>query len=668
MWIQSLSLIGSLAVFFITPISPDLSKVQKGFIGVFSGSTSIVSLISLTKSPLSKIKRLERDLDLNQKGFRDAEAKLIIVQSNLENSENEYQQLLSKIDELEKAYSSLVNEEKGKFEQQLKIKLQKINDNHLAEIKNQSQVGEEKLKKITEHYEQKLNEYEEKLNEYLEKETYLKELISENEQAKKLLEIDRKTLDLEASQIQLNVERQVFSHQEALNNSIKENEDLRLIIEGNRHEIAQLNQMIILLQNEAEQPKNPDIRQIIKLFSGKKIRIKYISTSDICGIISHDFEPLSEFDESDIKAVCQQLPGFLKELKCPPSYAVSGGKISIKIDKREVKDKIKKIDENWLIDIAKSESNLLILGARGTGKSELANNYSALILENVPNIKYKFIQPKPDDFSVFYLGDKEIKPDYLGFQDIPGIKNAYEGLDELNNTIHARLEDNTKRLNAGLKCQNWSPQYWIIDEFQQLILQAKGFDRKPEEISLNVRNAVSLGRSLKVYVLAIGQIPNVSDLKWKISDLYQFCQIYLGDAIKNGIGYSPSKSDEIELNNQFDLYRGSNIKYYGLVRKMGDKGFIAELPNVRKYFKTESSHSITESSQDITESDTHHTPSQTLESLPDKECDKSHPITSHHVTPSKMGVSECPHCGSFESVKNGKNRRKCKKCCKTYSI
>jgi hypothetical protein len=169
-----------------------------------------------------------------------------------------------------------------------------------------------------------------------------------------------------------------------------------------------------------------------------------------------------------------------------------------------------------------------------------------------------------------------------------------------------------------------------------------------------------LGRSLKIYVLAIGQIANVSVLKWQIGDLYQFCQIYLGDAIKNGINYAPNKHDIESLENDFNLFRTSDIKYYGLIREMGDKGYIAQLPNSREYF-TESSLIIPESSQ-------YTSLSQPLETIDVKVLESSHLITSQTVTSSKSQVIACSHCGSFDTVKNGKNRRKCKKCNKTFSV
>ncbi|MFM6419786.1 MAG: hypothetical protein ACKPGD_06690, partial [Planktothrix sp.] len=82
--------------------------------------------------------------------------------------------------------------------------------------------------------------------------------------------------------------------------------------------------------------------------------------------------------------------------------------------------------------------------------------------------------------------------------------------------------------------------------------------------------------------------------------------------------------------------------------------------NAREYF-VDSSHIIPDNPH-------HPTSSQELEVIQDKVLSPSHHITSQPITPSKTAVIECPNCGSFESVKNGKNRRKCKKCNKTFSV
>ncbi|MFM6211287.1 MAG: hypothetical protein ACKPFB_05830, partial [Planktothrix sp.] len=650
-------------VLFLSPISPDLSRNQKLILGGLASVSSCFSLAWLGYSPNLKIKALKSDLEDSQTAVKNYIFELDTAKNDKRNLDEFYQNL---IDTSQSDYERQLNALKRQLEEKIleyktKLNAQKNDYERIlsSELNLLTNKKEEEKQLIINNYESKIKGLADRIIELESQEEYVKELISNNEQVKKLLEIDNKNLELSVSQANLTLEKQVMSYQQTIDNAIKENENLRDYINSLEQEIKQLNQTIVLLQNEAKAPKNPDIRLILTLFSKKNVRLNYLESLDNCGVLSHIFEILSEYSENNIKEVLSQLPGLSENFESSPNYSIGKGKLKINIDNRTAKDKIKN-HSGWLEKIAESQSNLIILGARGTGKSELANNYSALIHQLLGKFDFKFIQPKPDDMSVFLIGNKEVKPDYLGFIDIPGIKNAYDGLEELNNVIHERLEDNTKRIASGLPCQNWQPQYWLIDEFQQLILQAKSFDKKPEDVSLSVRNAVSLGRSLKIYVLAIGQIANVSVLKWQIGDLYQFCQIYLGDAIKNGINYAPNKHDIEVLENEFNLFRNSDIKYYGLIREMGQKGYIAELPNEREYFVMPS-HIIPDNPH-------HPTSSQELKVIQDKLLNPSHTITSQPITRSKTTIIECPHCGSFESVKNGKNRRKCKKCNKTFSV
>lgn len=659
MYVKFLALSASLGMLFLTPISPDLTRNQKLILGTIAGISSGLSLAWLEYSPKRKIKELQdkldvakNDLSLNQKAIKNLDFELDTIKSEKTELDDFYQNL---IDKNQSDYDRNIKELKSKLREQ-KIELEIILNQNIESLNNNK---EKEKTVIINSYELKIKELSDRIIQLESQENYIKDLISENEQVKKLLEIDSKNLELSVSQAQLTLEKQVITYEQKIDNAINENENLKAVINSLENDIKSLNQTITLLQNEAKAPKNQDIRLILTLFSKKNIRLNYLESSDNFGVLSHIFEILSEFTDSNIKEILAQLPGLSENFESIPNYSISKGKLKVIVDNRSSKDKIKNYS-GWLERIAQSQSNLIILGARGTGKSELANNYSALIHGILGNFTFKFVQPKPDDTSVFLIGDKPIKPDYLGFMGISGIKSAYDGLDNLNGVIHERLEDNTKRIAAGLPCQNWQAQYWIIDEFQQLILQAKSFDKKPEDVSLSVRNAVSLGRSLKIYVLAIGQIANVSILKWNIGDLYQFCQIYLGDAIRNGIDYAPNKPDIELLENEFNLFRNSDIKYYGLVREMGNKGYIAQLPNEREYF--------VESSQPITESSQNPTSSQELEVIQCEVLSASHHVPSHPITPSKSQVFECSHCGSFENVKNGKNRRKCKKCNKTFSV
>lgn len=666
MYIKFLALTASLGMLFLTPISPDLTRNQKLILGGLAGISSGLSLTWLGYSPNRKIKELQdklevskNELSLNLKAIKTLDYELDTIKSEKTELDNFYQ---SMIDKKQSDYDGNIKELKSKLKEQ-KIELEIILNQNIESLNNNK---EKEKTAIINSYELKIKGLYDRIIQLESQENYIKDLISENEQVKKLLEIDSKNLELSVSQAQLTLEKQVITYEQKIDNAINENENLKAIINSLENDIKSLNQTIILLQNEAKAPKNQDIRLILTLFSKKNIRLNYVESSDNFGILTHIFEILSEFTDSNIKEILAQLPGLSENFESSPNHSISKGKLRVIVDSRTSKDKIKNHD-GWLERIAQSQSNLIILGARGTGKSELANNYSALIHSILGNFTFKFIQPKPDDSSVFLIGNKPIKPDYLGFMDIPGIKSAYDGLDDLNGVIHERLESNTKKIASGLPCQNWDAQYWIIDEFQQLILQAKSFDKKPEDISLSVRNAVSLGRSLKIYVLAIGQIANVSVLKWQIGDLYQFCQIYLGDAIKNGINYAPNKHDIELLESEFNLFRNSDIKYYGLIREMGNKGYIAQLPNSKEYF-INPSQIIPESSQIIPELSQHPTASQKLEVIQCEVLSASHHVPSHPITPSKSRVFECSHCGSFESVKNGKNRRKCKKCNKSFSV
>ncbi|HEY9863319.1 MAG TPA: hypothetical protein V6D21_03975 [Candidatus Obscuribacterales bacterium] len=662
----------------MTPISPDLSRKDKLILGTIGGISSGLSLAWLGYTPNRKIQLLRDELKIAQKtlesnleAIRDQNYALESIKAEKTELDNFYQSMIDKtqidserqLKELKVKLSDKCKELKTSLEVQ-KSDYERILNNQLSNLTNKK---DEEKQLIVNNYESKIKGLANRIIELESQETYVKELIADNEQVKKLLEIDSRNLELSVSQAQLTLEKQVMTYEQKIDNAIIENENLKAIISSLEEDINSLNQTIILLQNEAKAPKNQDVRLILNLFSKKKIRLNYLESSELAGVLTHIFEPLSEFTDSLIKEIIGQLPGLSETFETVPNYSISKGKLRISIDNRTAKDKIKN-HSGWLEKIASSESNLLILGARGTGKSELANNYSALIHNILGKFDFKFIQPKPDNFSVFYLGDKAIKPDYLGFQTVTGCLSAYQGLEALNNTIHARLEDNTIRMNAGLKCREWDAQYWLIDEFQQLILQAESFNQNTKKVSLSIKNAVSLGRSLKVYVLAIGQVPNVAQFPgWNVSDFSQYVQIYLGDAIKVGIGYSIDDGEKKELMSDFEVFRNSDIKYYGLIREMGVKGYIAPLPQSREYF-TNPSQIIPESSQIIPELSHNPTPSQELETITVKVLSASHPVPSHSVPPLKTPIIECPNCGSFESVKNGKNRKKCKKCNKSFSV
>jgi len=159
-----------------------------------------------------------------------------------------------------------------------------------------------------------------------------------------------------------------------------------------------------------------------------------------------------------------------------------------------------------------------------------------------------------------------------------------------------------------------------------------------------------------VYVLCIGQIPNVSQFpKWNKADFYQFSQVYLGDAVKVGIDYVAANNDEIKaLKNDYQTISSSAIKYYALIRNSGKNSWVILPPPV----SLGSGDAV-----DRVKS------SPNLEVLPS--IDSSDLVTAGDaVSPRQKPGLSCPDCTSQNVSKNGKRgdkqRYKCKDCGKTF--
>jgi hypothetical protein len=309
------------------------------------------------------------------------------------------------------------------------------------------------------------------------------------------------------------------------------------------------------------------------------------------------------------------------------------------------------------------------LGARGTGKSELAVNYCALLYQLRDDFSIKFIQPKPDEFSKIDLGDKVIKPDYLGFES-DKYATAYDGLMALDTIVMQRNKINTDNFENP---PNWEPQFWIIDEFQQLIFRGDSFGHKSKDISMIIKNAVSLGRSLKIYVLAIGQVANVSQFPgWNKADFHQFNQVYLGDSIKVGIPYlAIDRGEESTLNNDFKSISNSPIKYYGLCYQ-DSKKFFAQLPTPRQYCCNNKQ--LSQAIPSYPES-TYLPLTETPKALQGEGYSENSSIPVLQQSAQKPGTENapiCPRCNSDNIRKNGKSkgnqRFKCKKCDYNFTL
>jgi hypothetical protein len=488
------------------------------------------------------------------------------------------------------------------------------------------------------------------------------------ERGLKDFELERKSLELDRKNLENHLESQRIQFDFALSQSESAIGELQRQLEALNDENINLRQQITILSNELSKPENQTARVILELFSQNKIRVDYIESTNSNKVWRHVYKPLSSNFNECLKAISEQLPGLI-DIDSPPNFTVSNGKVTFLIDSRKDIDRVKFAPDNWLEKLALADENCLILGARGTGKSELAVNYCALLFQLRSDFSIKFIQPKPDEFSKIDLGDRIIKPDYLGFE---GSKypTAYDGLLELDKIVMQRNKINTDNFENP---PQWEPQFWIIDEFQQLIFRADSFGHKSKDISMIIKNAVSLGRSLKIYVLAIGQVTNVSQFPgWNKADFHQFNQVYLGDSIKVGIPYiSIDRGEEGGLNNDFKSISNSTIKYYGLCYQ-DSKKFYAQLPIPRLYCST--NQQLSQAIPSYPQS-TYLPETKPLKTLQGEGCSENSSIPELQQSALKLETENAPichRCNSDNVRKNGKSkgnqRFKCKKCDYNFTL
>lgn len=400
------------------------------------------------------------------------------------------------------------------------------------------------------------------------------------------------------------------------------------------------------LSSQLEQtPVDEDALQIQGLLKSEGIKTEFLRNVNKGGVEIYEYRVLSKLSNGKLEAVAENIPAFLSWVESIPSVSVRKGIVSVSIDTRTVDDRVVQNNVEWLPKMAKTESNLAIFGAKGGGKTELAANYIGLVLKQIPNAVVEWIQPKPEDKSRIVLNSGVIRPSYVGFED------AYRGLGEIINLFQHRNSINTEAFKNDKPIPSWKPVFWIVDEFQSLIAEASKFDYDPKQLCKDIQTAVSLGRSLQINILLIGQIANVSMYPgWTKASYYQFNTVYLGDMIGVGVGYSLTSQEKSEIERQLSDYRKSDVEYYGLVRFANSSGSIYALPKPRKYLATSQQPSAT-SHQD-----------ETLKDPWDKEPPSA---TSHQKL--ENGVSECPDCSSTDVKKNGltksgKQRYKCRVC------
>lgn len=223
MYIKFLALSASLGVLFLSPISPDLSQKDKLILGTIAGVSSGLSLAWLGYTPNQKIKELQdklevakNDLDFNLKSIKTLDFELDKIKSEKNELDNFYQSMIDKsqsdfnqqLKELKVKLSEKTKELKTTLEVQ-KSDYERILSNQLSNLTDKK---EQEKTTIINSYESKIKGLTDRIIQLEGQENYAKELISENEQVKKLLEIDSRNLELSVSQAQLTLEKQVITY------------------------------------------------------------------------------------------------------------------------------------------------------------------------------------------------------------------------------------------------------------------------------------------------------------------------------------------------------------------------------------------------------------------------------------------------------------------------
>jgi hypothetical protein len=626
----------------------------------YSLLTPIASVFLLEKDIESRVKRLQKIVDDNERLLADKSYESSVLESDINSLKTDFNNQLTTIKKDSDKQITAIKSQNNILLKTANEKITQLETERVALIaRHKEEVSRlETLIANWQNKEKQLIKYSAKLTE---KENDLERGLKDFELERKSLELDRKNLEnhLESQRIQFDF---------ALSQSESAIGELQRQLEALNDENINLRQQVTILSNELSKPENQTARVILELFSQNKIRVDYVESINSNGVWKHIYKPLSSNFNECLKGISEQLPGLI-DIDSPPNFTVKNGRVTFLIDSRKAIDKVHFAPDTWLEKLALADENCLILGARGTGKSELAVNYCALLYQLRDDFSIKFIQPKPDEFSKIDLGDRVIQPDYLGFES-DKYATAYDGLLELDKIVMERNKINTDNFENP---PQWEPQFWIIDEFQQLIFRADSFGHKSKDISMIIKNAVSLGRSLKIYVLAIGQVANVSQFPgWNKADFHQFNQVYLGDSIKVGIPYlAIDRGEESSLNNDFKSISNSPIKYYGLCYQ-DSKKFFAKLPQPREYC----SHNQPQSATIDTVSEVTYLPMpQPPKSLQGEGYSESVSVEVSATTAKKPGLLESVVCGNCDSVnvrKNGKykgkQRYRCNDCGSSFSL
>ncbi|HLO49262.1 MAG TPA: hypothetical protein VK211_12670 [Kamptonema sp.] len=563
--------------------------------------------LSLSGYLIAKVPKKDEQKLLDSARIGELETKL----NELTNLTSWQQELLEsteakKVEELaalRSQYEKLLSDIKATHLISLRAKdeeLSQLNENHSHKLLEATQALEERITQL----ESELSSTYQWRENVAKKDAELRKLNEE-------LALAEKSLRLEEKRIRLDIRDERGVTKEALQNAQLEIQAQNVLIQRLQSEITSLKNQNEQLFNELYSEKSPEVEDLIKeiqsALNQHGIATEFLSKANSENVEVIRLKPVSYFEPTKLDLVAKMLPGFLDIPE--PKIEAKKGQIQIRIDRRDELDRIKDAPENWLEklyqDAAKDGKNLAILGARGKGKTELAKNYCGLVISGEPDSEIIYIQPKVDDYASFKILGKTFEPDYVGFEPITSdsgltIPSAYDGILYLKQLYDERNKANQKAFANGEPSPKFNRVFFLIDELQLLVSREKEFidadTLKTEKLRASqtfcgkiVRDAVSVGRSLGITALALGQLPNVSVYGWNKNDLYQYITIFMSANIPEAANsYAPTKEEKNRISGELELWRkrasvDGSKDYYCYVRPMDKSGYLALLPAPGKY-------------------------------------------------------------------------------------
>ncbi|MFB2838533.1 hypothetical protein [Floridanema evergladense] len=532
-------------------------------------------------------------------------------ESELARIEDDFKQLIGKHDrELVKTkteYSAMISELQSEKEQAI-AQLQQTYSKAVEQLTQQLEDCVNQAEAIKAESDARLAEANAKLTAANQKETELVKL-GENIQSA------RKNLELEEKRIRLDIRDERGSIQKQLNDSILELKALTAINQRQQQQIVELKQQNEQLFQELYGEKTADalVAQIQALLAEENLPTELLNRTEKNGIDTIYLKALSSnWSQSVLNKVAEVLPGLMPVNK--PEIEAKNGRIEVRFDNRSWLDKIKDVSEDWLEKLyflcAKDGKNLALLGARGKGKTQLAINYIGLIAKHEVNFDVVYIQPKPDEFADFEVAGKVYTPDYVGFESVTGsvsgirIPSSYEGILRLRDEYNQRNLAKQQAYADRKQMPEFPKVFYFIDELQTLISKEKEYIYPDTIKAENLRNgqtfcgkvirdAISLGRSLGIIVLVLGQLANPSVYGWLRQDLVQFVTIIMSANIAEfAANYAPTKEEKNRIDKELEVWRkrasiDPSKDYYCYVRPMDQSGYLALMPMPGKYLGSE---------------------------------------------------------------------------------